>query len=57
MTISDALQTQIGNRALYLAETTASRGDVIEAFHTNNPSESLQKLAKRLCLPQKLLML
>jgi len=53
MTISDALQTQIGNRALYLAETTASRGDVIEAFHTNNPSESLQKISKEIMLAAK----
>ncbi|MCT6818314.1 MAG: sensor histidine kinase, partial [Lysinibacillus fusiformis] len=45
VTISDALQTQIGNRALYLAETTASRGDVIEAFHTDNPSKSLQTIS------------
>lgn len=45
VTISDALQTQIGNRALYLAETTASRGDVIAAFHTDNPSEVLQKIS------------
>ena len=53
MTISDALQTQIGNRALYLAETTASRGDVIEAFHTNNPSDSLQKISKEIMLAAK----
>lgn len=37
VTISDALQTQIGNRALYLAETTASRGDVIAAFSHRQP--------------------
>ena len=53
VTISDALQTQIGNRALYLAETTTSRGDVIAAFHTDNPSEVLQKLAMTSCMLQK----
>lgn len=53
ITISDALQTQIGNRALYLAETTASRGDVIEAFHTDNPSESLQKISNDIMVAAK----
>ncbi|MEB2298289.1 sensor histidine kinase [Lysinibacillus xylanilyticus] len=45
LTISDALQTQLGKRALYLAETTADRGDVLAAFKTENPTEALQKIS------------
>nr|WP_240518177.1 MULTISPECIES: sensor histidine kinase [unclassified Lysinibacillus] len=45
LTISDALQTQLGKRALYLAETTADRGDVLAAFKTDNPTEALQKIS------------
>ncbi|MFJ7735802.1 ATP-binding protein [Lysinibacillus sp. NPDC097287] len=45
LTISDALQTQLGKRALYLAETTADRGDVLAAFKTDNPSVALQKIS------------
>ncbi|WP_245622849.1 ATP-binding protein [Lysinibacillus contaminans] len=39
------MQTQLGKRALYLAETTADRGDVLAAFKTENPSEALQKIS------------
>ncbi|MEG0261156.1 MAG: sensor histidine kinase [Lysinibacillus sp.] len=45
LTISDALQTQLGKRALYLAETTANRGDVLAAFKTENPTEKLQVIS------------
>ncbi|MFJ7184822.1 ATP-binding protein [Lysinibacillus xylanilyticus] len=45
LTISDALQTQLGKRALYLAETTATRGDVLDAFKIDDPTKVLQKIS------------
>ncbi|WP_107947165.1 sensor histidine kinase [Lysinibacillus parviboronicapiens] len=50
LTISDALQTQLGKRALYLAETTANRGDVLAAFKTDNPTEALQRISTNIMM-------
>ncbi|AYC30819.1 sensor histidine kinase [Paenisporosarcina cavernae] len=44
--MSQSIEQQIGNRALNLAVTTASRPDVRSAFDTLNPSEQLQPIAE-----------
>lgn len=46
-TMSDSIEQQIGNRALSIAVTTASRPDVIAGFESNQPAETLQPIAER----------
>lgn len=43
--ISDAIEQQIGERALNIAKTTAERPDIIKGFHAVDPSEALQPIA------------
>ncbi|WP_418936248.1 ATP-binding protein [Paenisporosarcina quisquiliarum] len=45
-TMSNSIEQQIGNRALNIAETTASRPDVIAGFEETNPSAVLQPIAE-----------
>jgi two-component system CitB family sensor kinase len=45
-TMSNSIEQQIGNRALSIAVTTASRPDVIAGFNSNQPSEVLQPIAE-----------
>ncbi|MGG0655949.1 ATP-binding protein [Rummeliibacillus pycnus] len=47
-TISKAIETQIGSQALSIAKTTANRSDVIEAFHSSNPTKILQPIAEKI---------
>ena len=43
--ISNAIEQQIGERALSIAKTTAERPDIIAGFEAENPSEILQPIA------------
>ncbi|TQR18891.1 ATP-binding protein [Psychrobacillus soli] len=43
--ISDAIEQQIGERALSIAVTTAERPDIIAGFQSENPPEMLQPIA------------
>ncbi|HWI49780.1 MAG TPA: sensor histidine kinase, partial [Rummeliibacillus sp.] len=47
-TISRAIETQIGAQALSIAKTTANRSDVVEAFHSTNPTKILQPIAEKI---------
>ncbi|WP_436837088.1 ATP-binding protein [Planococcus shixiaomingii] len=48
MTISGAIEKQVGERALDIAETTAERQDVREAFKLPDPSIALQPIAEKI---------
>ncbi|PSL36223.1 two-component system CitB family sensor kinase [Planomicrobium soli] len=48
MTISGAIEKQVGTRALDIAETTAARQDIRKAFELPNPSAALQPLAEKI---------
>lgn len=43
--VSDAIERQIGERALNIAVTTAGRPDIVAGFHADKPSEALQPIA------------
>lgn len=45
-TMSESIEQQIGNRALNIAVTTASRPDVVVGFELTNPSDVLQPIAE-----------
>ncbi|WP_313893398.1 sensor histidine kinase [Psychrobacillus sp.] len=43
--MTDAIEQQIGERALSIAKTTAERPDIIKGFQADNPTEQLQPIA------------
>lgn len=43
--VSDAIERQIGERALNIAKTTANRPDIIKGFDAVDPPEALQPIA------------
>ncbi len=45
-TMTQGIEQQIGNRALNIAETTASRPDVQAGFNSENPTKILQPIAE-----------
>lgn len=47
-TISDAIEEQVGQRALDIAGTTADREDVKEAFKEADPTSALQPIAEEI---------
>lgn len=47
-TLSQAIEREIGLKALSIAQTTAKRADIIAGFHAQNPSEVLQPIAEEI---------
>ncbi len=43
--VSDAVEQQVGERALSIAKTTAERPDILAGFQSENPTEILQPIA------------